>query len=194
MNGPNEGPESEEERTPTQGTPSEDPFGTRWGSARRAAASEDFRMSLLASTLALIGVAPLVSHLRGSGSTPLLLVDGNNLRGATVFALSQEALASELARWAAAAELPCVLVLDHGTEQRCWPLGDFLSVTLAGPAQSADDALVRDTNWALRAGLDVAVFTSDRGLTSRVRRQKSLGTVQATIACGGAAPCPAQRR
>ena len=156
--------------------------------------AEDFRMSLLASTLALIGVAPLVSHLRGSGSTPLLLVDGNNLRGATVFALSQEALASELARWAAAAELPCVLVLDHGTEQRCWPLGDFLSVTLAGPAQSADDALVRDTNWALRAGLDVAVFTSDRGLTSRVRRQKSLGTVQATIACGGAAPCPAQRR
>ena len=146
--------------------------------------AEDFRMSLLASTLALIGVAPLVSHLRGSGSTPLLLVDGNNLRGATVFALSQEALASELARWAAAAELPCVLVLDHGTEQRCWPLGDFLSVTLAGPAQSADDALVRDTNWALRAGLDVAVFTSDRGLTSRVRRQKSLGTVQATIACG----------
>eukprot|EP00967_Tisochrysis_lutea_P044218 scaffold53547_cov28-Tisochrysis_lutea.AAC.2 len=120
---------------------------------------------------------PLVEHLQSSAS-PLVLVDGNNLRGATVFALSQRELALSLSRWAESHQLPCVLVMDHGEEQRAWPVGPYAAITLAGPSQSADDVLVRDTWWALHEGREVAVFTADRGLTSRVRRQKSAGTIQ----------------
>lgn len=120
---------------------------------------------------------PLVAHLHCSPS-PLVLVDGNNLRGSTVFALSQQDLALSISRWAEAHALPCVVVMDHGEAQRAWPIGRYAALTLAGPGQSADDVLVRDTWWALKEGRDVAVFTADQGLTSRVRRQKSAGSVQ----------------
>jgi hypothetical protein len=138
-------------------------------------------LSLIASLLSVAPVPacapPLVMHLQSSAS-PLVLVDGNNLRGSTVFALSQQDLAVSVSRWAEAHALPCVLVMDHGAAQRAWPIGRYAALTLAGPGQSADDVLVRDTWWALQAGREVAVFTADQGLTSRVRRQKSAGSVQ----------------
>jgi len=132
---------------------------------------------LIFSIAAAACAPPLVTHLLASPA-PLILVDGNNLRGATVFSLSEQALTLSLARWAEAHALPCVLVMDHGAVQRAWPVGPYTAITLAGPGQSADDVLVRDTWWALQAGREVAVFTGDVGLTTRVRRQKSAGTVQ----------------
>ena len=93
----------------------------------------------------VLAIASLLTHLK-SIERGVVLIDGNNVRGADRFALSQQALCDRVAEWAAAERLPSIVVLDHG-DQRAWPLGEFAVCTLSGDVQTADDVCVRDALW-----------------------------------------------
>jgi len=120
----------------------------------------------------VLAVTSLLTHLRAL-DRGVVLIDGNNVRGADRFALSQEALCERVAEWAAAERLPSILVLDHG-EQRAWPLGEFAVCTLSGDVQTADDVCVRDALWLRQRGRGVAVATSDVELTRRLRLRRGV--------------------
>ena len=120
----------------------------------------------------VLAVASLLTHLK-SIERGVVLIDGNNVRGADRFALSQQALCERVAEWAAAERLASILVLDHG-EQRAWPLGEFAVCTLSGDVQTADDVLVRDALWLRQRGRGVAVATSDVELTRRLRLRRGV--------------------
>ena len=120
----------------------------------------------------VLAVASLLTHLK-SIERGVVLIDGNNVRGADRFALSQQALCDRVAEWAAVEQLPSILVLDHG-EQRAWPLGEFAVCTLSGDVQTADDVCVRDALWLRQRGRGVAVATSDVELTRRLRLRRGV--------------------
>ena len=132
-----------------------------------------------------LSTTPMLQHILGAGmpSGPAVtLVDGNNLRGAELFGVSQRELSELTAAWASAQQLPAVLLLDHGPEERAWRLGTHAALTLCGDGgQTADDLIVRDA-WWLRSelGRNVFVVTQDQGLIGRVRRHRSptAGSVQ----------------
>ena len=120
----------------------------------------------------VLAVASLLTHLK-SIERGVVLIDGNNVRGADRFALSQQALCDRVAEWAAAERLPSIVVLDHG-DQRAWPLGEFAVCTLSGDVQTADDVCVRDALWLRQRGRGVAVATSDVELTRRLRLRRGV--------------------
>ena len=105
-----------------------------------------------------------------SASPPLVLVDGNNVRGVGMFALSQSELALRCSAWAASQRLPLIVTLDHGTRHRAWRLGSYAAVSLSGPrnVQKADDLIVRDAYWCCAHGTDALVVTSDEQLRTRL--------------------------
>ncbi len=117
---------------------------------------------------------PLLEHIRAhTDAPPVLLLDGNNIRGATVFATSQQRLCERVGEWAANQQLPCVLALDHGAEHRSWRLSTHAALTMSGGTMSADDVLVRDAWWLRHtAQRDVFIFTSDGALIGRLRQRR----------------------
>lgn len=127
---------------------------------------------------------PMLQHILGastpSGGTAVTLIDGNNLRGAEAFGISQRALGDLTVEWAQISQLPALLLLDHGPEERAWRVGSHAALTLCGEAQSADDVIVRDSWWLRKLGLNVFVVTNDRGLIDRCRKLRSptAGSVQ----------------
>ena len=58
----------------------------------------------------------LAKHMRALPGA-VLIVDGNNVRGADCFGTSQEELCTALEAWSASQQLATILMLDHGTEQ-----------------------------------------------------------------------------
>ena len=132
--------------------------------------------------------SPVARHLAKVQPATLVFIDANNLRGNALFSISPQALCHKTQQWAQRNEIPAVLVFHHGATQRAWPLGPYAVATLSGPTQSADDSIVRDAYWTLQAPEHstaatalrraVAVFTSDAGLTGRVRRLSTAGTIQ----------------
>ena len=120
----------------------------------------------------------MLQHIRAAAA--VTLIDGNNLRGAEAFGISQQALGVLTAKWAQTAQLPALLLLDHGPEERAWRVGTHAALTLCGEAQTADDVIVRDSWWLRKLGLNVFVVTNDQGLIGRCRKLRSpaAGSVQ----------------
>ena len=145
-------------------------------------------MLLLLASATALGLSskprPMLQHIRAAstpgGATAVTLIDGNNLRGAEAFGVSQRALSDLTVAWAQTSQLPALLLLDHGPEERAWRVGTHAAVTLCGEAQTADDVIVRDSWWLRKLGLNVFVVTNDQGLISRCRKLRSneAGSVQ----------------
>jgi len=140
---------------------------------------------LAASTLAraLQTPAALFAHVQAActaSGPPVCIIDGNNLRGAEFFGSSQGSLRALVEGWADEAQLPALLILDHGPEERAWHVSGHAALTLSGEGRTADDVIVRDA-WYVRheLGRNVFVVTNDQGLIGRVKRYRSpAGSVQ----------------
>ena len=96
--------------------------------------------------------------------------------GAEYFGSSQGSLRGLVEGWADEAQLPALLILDHGPEERAWHVSSHAVLTLSGEGRTADDVIVRDA-WYLRheLGRNVFVVTNDQGLIARVKRFRSPG-------------------
>lgn len=126
--------------------------------------------------------APPASSDRYRGAA--VLIDVENVRGATDFALDHASLLAGLAAWTAPGRT-VVAVVDHGAAPTAHLLPSRLRgggargaaasfcVTFAGPDATADDVVARDARWLLyapgSAARRVAVVTSDRELMARCR-------------------------
>ena len=140
---------------------------------------------LAASTLcgALQNPSALLAHVQAActaSGPPVCIIDGNNLRGAEFFGSSQGRLRALVEGWADEEQLPALLILDHGPEERAWHVSSHAVLTMSGEGRTADDVIVRDA-WYLRheLGRNVFVVTNDQGLIGRVKRHRSpAGSVQ----------------
>ena len=99
-----------------------------------------------------------------------LLVDANNVRGATAFRLTTGALVDLAEAWAHSNGLRgrVHLVWDHG----CKPdalTSRGLEHVFAGPRQSADDMIAAQVPLLLKGGERVCVVTADRELIFRAK-------------------------
>ena len=116
----------------------------------------------------------LESTVRQAASS-ILIVDGENVRGKSLFQLSHPQLMARLARWSARHKLAdrVVLLVDHGTQPSAFHLPRLggLSVVFSGPTLSADDVAARDLEWLHGRGHDVLLVTADSGLAQRCRLQ-----------------------
>ena len=72
--------------------------------------------------------------------------------GAEYFGSSQGSLRGLVEGWADGAQLPAVLILDHGPAERAWHVSGHAVLTLSGEGRTADDVIVRDA-WYLRHAL-----------------------------------------
>lgn len=110
-----------------------------------------------------LGGEGLVRHMRRQ-ERAVLIIDANNLRGAQSFAKTQQQLTAAVDAWASLEQLHVILMLDHGPEQWACRTGDHSVVTFAGPTQTADDLIVRDSLWLRQQKQNpVFVITSDAG-------------------------------
>ena len=155
---------------------------------------------LLAHAVAAIAIAPhypLVGHPPLAGPrvrtkarerftefvaqrSGLLLIDVENVRGKTGFVLGHEELLRRVGGWAMRCGLHgrVALVVDHGSVAEAFLLKESgLSVAFAGPAQTADDVLVRTV--PARGAL---VVTADGQLGRRCRRRASDGGGSVSLA------------
>ena len=126
---------------------------------------------LLAATSALQALAPRkATPVLAPPTADLVLIDGDNVRGKTAFAVSAQSLLAQTRTFAATQD--AVLYIDHGLAAECLAVDDKLRVVFAGTAQSADDCIVRDVAYLLEENpsLSVSVVTSDSGLISRCRK------------------------
>ena len=114
----------------------------------------------------------LESTVRQAASS-ILIVDGENVRGKSLFQLSHTQLMARLARWSARHKLAdrVVLLVDHGTQPSAFHLPRLggLSVVFSGPTLSAGDVAARDLEWLHGRGHDVLLVTADSGLAQRCR-------------------------
>ena len=103
-----------------------------------------------------------------------IIVDANNVRGATAFRLSKQRLATLCTSWAQRNGLRSrvVVVWDHGQQPTTL---EWHGVThaFAGPRQSADDVIAEQVVPALLTGgcQRVCVVTTDRGLIYRMKHE-----------------------
>lgn len=116
-----------------------------------------------------------------SATKPVVLLDGNNMRGCALFSRSYAELSEATTRWAEAHGLTTLLVLDHGPEQRAWETGALSAVALSGGGQTADDVMVRDAQWLARTGQHVFVVSSDQGLAARARRRQGAAATRVEV-------------
>ena len=132
---------------------------------------QHLHLLLLAATSALQAVAPRrATPVLAPPTADLVLIDGDNVRGKTAFAVSAQSLLAQTRTFAATQD--AVLYIDHGLAAECQPVDDKLRVVFAGTAQSADDCIVRDVAYLLEENpsLSVSVVTSDSGLIARCRK------------------------
>jgi hypothetical protein len=126
----------------------------------------------------------------------VILVDMENVRGQSRFALSLQDLLRKLEQWTCTCHIPgqVIAVLDHGsTRDAYWTNtvssnSSALAIVLAGPDQKADDVICRDIGnirqWAIdwkqqeqqeqqSSSSDAApilLVTADQGLISRCQK------------------------
>eukprot|EP00977_Amphora_coffeiformis_P010428 scaffold2438_cov167-Amphora_coffeaeformis.AAC.4 len=101
-----------------------------------------------------------------------ILIDVENVRGKSGFALSHAQLIQGLVRWARVCQLQgrLSLVVDHGSEATALYMNDAaMAVLFAGPTRKADDVIAQDVRF-LGQELDVTVVTADGGIMDRCRR------------------------
>ena len=126
---------------------------------------------LLRAAGALQAVAPRkAAPVLAPPTADLVLIDGDNVRGKTAFAVSAQSLLAQTRTFSTTQD--SVLYIDHGLSAECLAVEDKLRVVFAGTAQSADDCIVRDVAYLLEENpsLSVSVVTSDSGLISRCRK------------------------
>ena len=104
-----------------------------------------------------------------------IVVDANNVRGATAFRLSKPRLTELCEGWAQRNGLcsRVIIVWDHGQEPQSLELNG-VAHAFAGPRQSADDVIADQVVPALLAGGKderVCVVTTDRGLIYRTKHE-----------------------
>ena len=113
------------------------------------------------------------------GFDGVLLIDGDNVRGKSLFGLSHVSLLARTARWTARHQLSgnVVLLVDHGTLPSAYHLPRLagMSIAFSGPRLSADDVAARDVAWFHARGHDVMLVTADGGLSQRCRRAATNG-------------------
>ena len=140
-------------------------------------------LALVLASSALAGAlqtpSALLAHVQAActaSGPPVCIIDGNNLRGAEYFGSSQGSLRALVEGWADEAQLPALLILDHGPEERAWHVSSHAVLTLSGEGRTADDVIVRDAWWLRHElGRNVFVVTNDQGLIARVKRFRSPG-------------------
>ena len=101
-----------------------------------------------------------------------ILIDVENVRGKSGFALSHSQLIQGLVRWSRVCQLEgrLSLVVDHGSEATALYMDDAsMAVLFAGPTHKADDVIAQDVQF-LGQELDVTVVTADGGIMDRCRR------------------------
>ena len=109
-------------------------------------------LSLVRLSLPLKLAKPaLLKHMQAA-KFPVVLLDGNNIRGCAVFSASYAELNAAAVCWAEEHGLPTLLVMDHGAEQRAWATGTSTALAMSGGVQNADDVIVRDAAWLAAAG------------------------------------------
>ena len=126
---------------------------------------------LLRAAGALQAVAPRkAAPVLAPPTADLVLIDGDNVRGKTAFAVSAQSLLAQTRTFSTTQD--SVLYIDHGLSAECLAVEDKLRVVFAGTAQSADDCIVRDVAYLLEENpsLSVSVVTSDSGLIARCRK------------------------
>jgi len=106
-----------------------------------------------------------------------ILLDLENIRGKSGFALSHGQLLDKCTVWAERRNLygQVTLVVDHGSEASgYWLKERGLGVVFAGPSQKADDIIARDVAYMQSTlGRDVVVVTADRELMRRCHRSSA---------------------
>eukprot|EP00546_Thalassionema_frauenfeldii_P000872 CAMPEP_0178935920 /NCGR_PEP_ID=MMETSP0786-20121207/24840_1 /TAXON_ID=186022 /ORGANISM="Thalassionema frauenfeldii, Strain CCMP 1798" /LENGTH=394 /DNA_ID=CAMNT_0020614175 /DNA_START=126 /DNA_END=1307 /DNA_ORIENTATION=+ len=126
-----------------------------------------------------------------------LLVDFNNVRGKSDFALTNHDLLFQLDKWKSSfssqRKVQIICVIDHGAYPHAYQFGNLGLVIFAGPDRTADDIIVKATRWLIvpntedvteirdatsitsfDSNMVVSVVTSDRELKMRCLRIKRL--------------------
>jgi hypothetical protein len=107
-------------------------------------------------------------------SNGVLLIDGDNLRGKTMFGLTHEAVLARTAQWAVRRGMVgrVVLLVDHGSLPSAFhaPRLGGIGVAFSGATASADDVAVSAFSWLRSQGYEVLLVTADSGLITRCRR------------------------
>ena len=102
-----------------------------------------------------------------------ILVDVENVRGKTGFALNHAELEHAMAIWTQLCGFQgkMSLIVDHGSQQTAYhsSKGD-MTIIFAGPSHKADDLIAKDVSFLGEQGADLVVVTSDRGLIDRCKR------------------------
>jgi predicted phosphodiesterase len=114
---------------------------------------------------------------RACESSQAILIDVENLRGKSGFAVSHKDVMTSLSLWSQQSHLQgrLTLVIDHGTEATALWLPDMeYAVVFAGRSQKADDVLATDLVPYFTDFAQVTVVTADHGLIQRCRRAASL--------------------
>lgn len=132
------------------------------------------------------------SSLEEERST-FLLVDFNNVRGKSDFALTNHDLLFQLDKWkssfSSSRKIQIICVIDHGAYPHAYQFGNLGLVIFAGPDRTADDIIVKATRWLIVPNTEdvtdlrdttsttsfdtntvVSVVTSDRELKMRCLR------------------------
>ena len=102
---------------------------------------------------------------RGAGT---VIVDGDNVRGKSGFAVSHMELIRAASLWGNQRGLEgrLVVCIDHGSAADAWYLSELgLAVCFAGPVGTADDLIAR----AVPCFANAIVITADAGLAKRCR-------------------------
>ena len=125
------------------------------------------------------------STTTASSSPPpaIVLIDVENVRGKSGFALSHAELVHGLSIWTRICQLQgqVSLIVDHGNVEAAYYIPTSqLAIVFAGPRCKADDVIAHDvhdflatSSTAIRTNV-VVVVTADRGLIDRCRRRTGL--------------------
>ena len=104
----------------------------------------------------------------------LVLIDGDNVRGKTAFAISAEGLVAQAEAYSRTKD--AVLYIDHGLTSEALGASDALRVVFAGPSQSADDCIARDATRGVKASARAEGSAPPRQRAMARRGSRSEGT------------------
>ncbi|KAJ1447247.1 hypothetical protein M885DRAFT_591451 [Pelagophyceae sp. CCMP2097] len=122
-----------------------------------------------------------ISTLVGTaGRRPsVILIDADNVRGKSNWALSAADLARAVSDLARAQAQPVAVVFDHAERRDACLVHGTCALAFAGPVGNADDALVDAVEWwAGQDGATIALVTSDFGLRARASQAAVRGATK----------------
>ena len=123
----------------------------------------------------------------GDGGSGMVLMDVENVRGKSGFALTHAQVLHATALWAQQCRLSghVSLIVDHGQVESAHylPPPHDLAIVFAGPRCKADDVIAHEVHLGMgQHHVDaLVVITADRGLIDRCRRRSSATKTSVTI-------------